>query len=105
MTTNLQTERTKARILQSIQQEKNGCWFWLGGHVRNQARNTSYPYVEQDGKRISVRRLVYQLYGNTPELGDHIIISTCNNPECVNPDHLVRSEQIKSRGPPRGKRL
>lgn len=77
------------RLKESIRKE-GGCWLWTGTTSAG-----GYGLVNVDGKRTMVRRLVYEIEGRLPPLGDGTVRATCNNPACVNPKHLYRSEKRK----------
>lgn len=54
--------------------------------------------MDVDGAPLTVRRLVYTLYGNRPALGKYRVADTCGNRLCCNPAHLVRSTKRASTG-------
>lgn len=61
-----------------------GCWIWIGG-----SGHYGYGafYFRPPRKMEFAHRVSYTLYrGEIPE-GKHIL-HTCDNPFCVNPDHL-----------------
>ena len=70
------------KLLVNTSRAENGCWLWLG--AKNQK---GYGRVCFRGKVESAHRIVYQeLNGN---ITDGLqVLHTCNNPSCVNPDHL-----------------
>lgn len=77
-----------------------GCWHWTGPTVSG-GNGERRGYILTRSGRVSSRRAAYVAFGCRPALNDHCVQSTCGEPLCCCPDHLVRGLRRKSKGPPK----
>lgn len=76
------------RLLNKTSIQDNGCWMFIG------ARNSDgYGTVRYQGKAYGAHRLAYELFVEPIPAGASIL-HTCDNPWCINPDHLFPGSQL-----------
>lgn len=75
------------RFMEKVFKSSTGCWIWTGCNKRD-----LYGSFQVDGKSVIAHRWIYE-YINGP-LGELNCMHKCNNPPCVNPDHLESGTQI-----------
>ena len=76
--------------------DSNGCWPWTGNLTSRDAR----AYIWWKGKtRIAARVMMIDILGYTLQTNE-CVLHTCDNPACINPDHLyigTQSDNAKDR--------
>jgi HNH endonuclease len=66
-----------------IPEPNSGCWLWTGA-----VNIKGYGQIKINKKTQSAYRISYELYKGTIPPNMHIR-HKCDNPLCVNPDHLI----------------
>lgn len=67
----------------SIGEEQDACWWWTGA-----TKPAGYGNMRHDGKYFTAHRFSYYAF-NGPIGDGQVVRHTCDNPSCVNPDHLL----------------
>ena len=64
-----------------------GCWIWIGSLHYDRNGNPDYGVIPRRRKLLYAHRVAWELFRGSIPKGLHIL-HKCDNPPCVNPDHL-----------------
>jgi hypothetical protein len=83
---NLATIRARCLI-----DEDTGCWHWTGALSDGRWPRIHAPNLSKPGNPMEVqtgRRVVWQLLTGKPIPPGHRVHGRCDDPQCLNPDHM-----------------
>ncbi len=67
----------------TIKGSKNDCWLWIGS-----LDTKGYACIRVDKKLRRASHVAFELHNDMPVPKGKIIMHSCDNPACVNPNHL-----------------
>lgn len=66
-----------------IKASDDECWEWFGA-----TNDAGYGQIHKDGKIVYAHRVSYELATGEELPSDVVLLHECDNPPCVNPNHL-----------------
>lgn len=66
----------------SIPEPNSGCWIWMGALDK-----AGYARISVRNRNTKASRYAHEVFSGK-ELGDMCALHRCDNPACVNPDHI-----------------
>lgn len=73
----------------------NTCWIWTGGKVAGYGRMWIGSRTDGSRRSIYTHQLSFQLHKGIIPSG-MFVLHTCDNPPCVNPEHLYLGDALQN---------
>lgn len=81
-TASLYTDKERRRFFKKVNKIDGGCWLWVGANFPG-----GYGAISIKGKPQRANRMSYRMHFG--EFDENLwVLHKCDNPPCVNPEHL-----------------
>jgi len=84
----------------SLVKKGSGCWIWIAGRDKDGYGKFAITLPRVNGKEmqkhVRAHRLAYLFAGGMIEPG-RLVLHSCDNPACCNPNHLRSGTQLQNR--------
>lgn len=78
------SSRKNGKSIKYVIDKESGCW-----NCTSHFKNNGYPKISRNGHQTNIGRYIYETYYDKKLEAGLVIRHKCDNPSCINPEHLV----------------